>query len=130
SAYPVAERVRVLSGMCDRWNVRAGRLGRNVPVDEHVAQAVERLAVRLSQVLQQSVGGHDSRLGWSLGTQDRRAVGWGASMSPETMSLLASVASPPRRGDHLEPLAASTASFGGSLTVVARPPPHLKFLRR
>ncbi|KAF8293331.1 hypothetical protein TcYC6_0108760 [Trypanosoma cruzi] len=116
--------------MCNRWNVCDDRIRWDVSAEEKAAPAVERLSVRLSQVLERSVSAHGIRSGLSQGTSDRHTLGRGELLSRGTMSPTASVELPTFSGVHRDERAASTTSFGGSVTAGTRIPLRLDFLRR
>ncbi|RNE96049.1 receptor-type adenylate cyclase, partial [Trypanosoma cruzi] len=107
AAYPVSERHQVLSRMCNRWNVSDDRIRWDVSADKKAARAVERLSLRLNQVLERSLSAHGTRSGLSQGTSDRHTLGRGESVSCGTMSPTAAVELPTFSGGHRDERAAS-----------------------
>ncbi|KEG05569.1 hypothetical protein DQ04_20401010 [Trypanosoma grayi] len=90
---PVAQRLKMLSTMCRRWNVGVLCASDGVSVEDHATLVVERLSVKLGQVL-----GHEAFAAMKCPpvvniVSDRCSTMWDSSLSLEGRRVVVSLSS-------------------------------------
>ncbi|ORC83533.1 uncharacterized protein TM35_000661120, partial [Trypanosoma theileri] len=88
--FPAAQRLKLLTSMCERWGVEVDGVAGNRNLDGRAAALVDLLAVKLNHVLERAAGVSTWYSHALRSVSDRRSMGWSSSIPPERRPLIAS----------------------------------------